>query len=228
MVIDNQAASPASTVDEYTKPILSTQILDAFRTYSWAMTGELVMDGIAPFNITYAIKLSARAVAQKVSQLVTVESGGAAMSFADAKEFQQSDIKFPVTMAACGHCLTAHSVMVNLMMGETAPFMVEYRQCVQQLRPHFNLSLVVHYGEAGGEAYLMALRILYWLTQQFLYFLTERKFSGNPSLPTFSMLLQHLHMKMLDGFLGHLLASWMEQVAPSAMRPMTSASQGGS
>ena len=148
------------------------------------------------------------------------------MSFADAKEFQQSNVKFPATTAACGHCLAAHSVMVNLMMGKTAPFAVEYQQCVQQLRPHFNLSLAVHYGEAGGEAYLMALCILYWLTQQFLYFLTKRKFSRNPSLPTFSTLLQHLHMKLLDGFLGCLLASWMEQVAPSAMRPMTSASQG--
>ena len=45
------------------------------------------------------------------------------MSFTDAKEFQQSDVKFPATMAACSHRLTAHSVMVDLMMGETAPFL---------------------------------------------------------------------------------------------------------
>ena len=163
-------------MDDYTKLVLSTQIIDAFRTYTWAATGELITDGITPFNITYAIEKSACAVALKVSHLVTVESGGAAMSFTDAKQFQKSDIKFPATTVACGYRLAAHSVMVDLMMGEAAPFMVEYRQCVQQLRPHFDLSLAVHYGEAGGEAYLMALRILYWLTQQFLYFLTERKF----------------------------------------------------
>ena len=74
----------------------------------------------------------------------------------------------------------------------------------------------------------MALCILYWLTQQFLYFLTERKFGQNLLLPAFSALLQHLHTKMFDGFLGHLPASWMEQVTPSATRPMTLASQGGS
>ena len=51
MVIDNWAASPASTADEYMKPILSTQILNAFHTYAWAVTGELIMDGITPFNI---------------------------------------------------------------------------------------------------------------------------------------------------------------------------------
>ena len=65
-----------------------------------------------------------------------------------------------------------------------------------------------------------------WLTQQFLYFLTERKFGQNLLLSAFSTLLQHLHTKMLDSFLGCLLASWMEQVAPSAMMPMALAGQG--
>ena len=67
---------------------------------------------------------------------------------------------------------------------------------------------------------------MYWLTQQFLYFLTERKFGRNPSLPAFSTLLQHLHTKTLDGFMGHLLASWMEQVTPSAMTPLGLGGQG--
>ena len=74
--------------DKYTKPVLLMQIIDKFRTYTWAATGELVTDGITPFNVTYAIESSMRAVAQKVSHLVTVESGGAAMSFANAHEFQ--------------------------------------------------------------------------------------------------------------------------------------------
>ena len=148
------------------------------------------------------------------------------MSFADAKQFQESDIKFPATTVVCSHRLATHSIMVDLMMGEATPFMVEYQQCVQQLRPHFNLSLAVHYGEAGGEAYLMALRILYWLTQQFLYFLTERKFGRNPSLPAFSTLLQHLHTKTLDGFLGRLPASWMDHVAPSTATTLGPTGQG--
>ena len=127
MAINNQAASLASTADKYTKPVLSTQIIDAFHTYAWAATGELVTDGIMPFNtITYMIKTSAWAMALKVSHLVMVESGGVAMSFTDAKEFQQSDVKFPATTVACGYCLTTHSVMVDLMMGKTAPFVVEY------------------------------------------------------------------------------------------------------
>ena len=126
MAINNRAASPASTADEYSKPVLSMQIIDTFHTYTWAVTGELVTDGITPFNITYAIKKSTCTMVLKVSHLVTVESGGAAMSFTDAKQFQESNVKFPATTVACSHRLAAHSIMVDLMMGETAPFMVEY------------------------------------------------------------------------------------------------------
>ena len=105
MVINNWAASPASMVDEYTKLVLSMQIIDAFHTYAWAVTGELIMDGITLFNIMYTIKKSAHALALKVSHLVTVESGGVAMSFADVKQFQESDIKFLVT--------TVHAAIVS-------------------------------------------------------------------------------------------------------------------
>ena len=62
----------------------------------------------------------------------------------------------------------------------------------------------------------MALHILYWLTQQFLYYLSERKFGRHPLIPDFSALLQHLHTKTLDGFLGWLPASWLEQFHPRA------------
>ena len=41
------------------KPVLLTQILNAFHTYAWAATGELVMDGITLFNIMYMIEMSA-------------------------------------------------------------------------------------------------------------------------------------------------------------------------
>ena len=129
------------------------QIIDAFRTYAWVVMGELVTDGITPFNITFAIKFCVHAVALKVSHLVMVESGGAAMSFTDAWEFQQSDTTFPVTTATCGHCLATHSVLMDLMMGETAPFAMVYQQCVQQLQPHFNLSLAILYREVRGGAY---------------------------------------------------------------------------
>ena len=162
MATENQVASLALTANEYTKPMLSIQIINVFRTYAWAATGELVTNRITPFNITYMIESIACAMAQKVSHLVTVESGGVAMSFADVQEFQQSDMTFLATTTACGHCLAAHSMLMDLIVGEMALFTVEYdHQCVQQLRPHFNLSLAIHYGEAGGEAYQMALCILY-------------------------------------------------------------------
>ena len=62
MVIDNWAASPTSTVNKYTKPQLLTHIIDLFHSYAWATTGELVSDGITPFNVTFASEASARAI----------------------------------------------------------------------------------------------------------------------------------------------------------------------
>ena len=60
--------SPVSMVDEYMKLVLSMQqIIDIFHTYTWAKTGELITDSITPFNITYVIEKSTRAVVLKVS-----------------------------------------------------------------------------------------------------------------------------------------------------------------
>ena len=59
--------------------------------------------------------------------------------------------------------------------------------------------------------------ILFWLTQQFLYYLSERKFGRAPPILDFPGLLRHLHTKTLDGFLGCLPALWLEQASPRVM-----------
>ena len=67
----------------------------------------------------------------------------------------------------------------------------------------------------------MGLCILYWMMQQFMYFLLECKFGQDPLLPDFAGLLCHVHTKTLDGFLGHLPASWLEKVHPDAQTQTT-------
>ena len=221
MAIDERASAPASTGDEYTKPQLSTHIIDLFRSYAWAATGEELTDGITPFNITFMSEKASKAVAAKVQRLVAVESGGTAMSYSDAELFLKSEASFPGDTASCSYRLAAHSILVDIMLGPTTPFAVAYRQCVQALQPHLQLSLKLHYGEVGGGAYRMALRILYWLTQQFLYFLSERKFHRDPAIPDFPVLIRHVHTKTLDGFLGQLPATWLEHIQPTAAGPTT-------
>ena len=99
------------------------------------------------------------------------------MSYANAELFMVEDSTFLTdSTTQCGCCLEAHSVMVDLMMGENMLFAVTYQQCVQDLWAHFKLSLHVHYGELGGGAYHVGLCILYWMMQQFLYYLSEHKF----------------------------------------------------
>ena len=138
------------------------------------------------------------------------------MSYVDAKLFMLDESTFPSDTTQCSYHLEVHSVMVDLMMGKDVPFAITYQQCVQDLQAHFELSLHVHYSKLGGGAYQVRLCILYWMTQQFLYYLSERKFGQDPPLLDFSRQLHHVHTKTLDGFLGHLPASWLERVHPKA------------
>ena len=90
---------------------------------------------------------------------------------------------------------------------QDGPFAVVYLKCIQDLWSHFNISLVVHYGKVGGGAYQMALRILSWMMQYFLYFLSERKFGGSyPSLTSLfcsNMSTPRLWMVSLDSLQPH-------------------------
>ena len=134
------------------------------------------------------------------------------MSYSDANLFLKSDMHFPADTTACTYRLATHSLLVDFMLGEHNVFAITYCHCIQALQLHLQLSLYLHYGE---EAYMIGLRIMYWLMQQFLYYLSQCKLGHTPALPPFDMLLQHTQMKMLDGFLGCLLASWLERVKPT-------------
>ena len=142
MAIDNHAASPASAANEYTKPQLSTHLINLFCNYAWAATGKLIADGITPFNLTFASETGAQAVATRVNKLVAVESGNAVMSYVDAKLFMIDESTFLADTTQCGYHLKAHSVMVDLMMGEDAPFTTAYQQCIQDLWAHFSSSFM--------------------------------------------------------------------------------------
>ena len=55
---------PLLAVNEYTKPKLSTHIMDQFQNYAWAVIRELVLDGITPFNVMFtSSEGSAQAIA---------------------------------------------------------------------------------------------------------------------------------------------------------------------
>ena len=91
------------------------------------------------------------------------------MSYFDAEIFLKSDMHFLANTTACAYHLAAHSLLVDIMLGEHNAFTVMYHHCVQALQSHLQLSLHLHYRE---EAYMIGLRIMYWLTQQFLYYLS--------------------------------------------------------
>ena len=103
--IDERASSPASAANEDTKPQLSTHIVDKFRNFTWATTGNDISDGITPFNITFVSETAARALAAKLDSLSMVEAGGSAMSYADAQSFLKNDANFPPDASSCAYRL---------------------------------------------------------------------------------------------------------------------------
>ena len=139
--IDEQASSLASTANEDTKPQLSTHIINKFRNFTWAATGNNISDGITPFNITFVSETAARALAAKVDSLSMVEAGGSAMSYTDAQVFLKNDANFPPDTSSCAYRLAVHSMLVDIMMGPTNPFAVAYQNCVQDLQSHLLLGL---------------------------------------------------------------------------------------
>ena len=52
-----------------------------------------------------------RVMATKVNSLMMVESGGTAMSYADAQSFLKNNTCFPVDTSTCAYCLVAHNVI---------------------------------------------------------------------------------------------------------------------
>ena len=186
--------APTSVANEYTKPQLSMYIINKFHSYAWAATGNEISDGITPFNITFVTKTATSAMAAKVECHRAVKSRATAMSYSDAELFLKADTHFPANATTCTYCLAMHSLSVDLMLGENSLFTVTYQHCVQALQSHLLLSLNLHYGDG---LYMIALQIMYWLTQQFLCYLSQHNFGYTSQLPTFEALLQHDHAQII-------------------------------
>ena len=89
--IDEWASSPASAANKDTKTQLSTHIINKFQNFTWAATGDDILDRITPFNTMFMSKMAARALAAKVDSLSMVEAGGSAISYADAQAFLKNE-----------------------------------------------------------------------------------------------------------------------------------------
>ena len=124
--INQCATAPACITDEFTKPQLSTHIVNKFHSYAWAAMGNEIMDGIMPFNIAFMIEPVAQAMATKLEHLKAIESGGTAMGNTDAKIFLKSDLHFPADTTACAYHLATHSLLMDIMLGEHNTFAVSY------------------------------------------------------------------------------------------------------
>ena len=116
--------------DEYTKPQLSTHIIDKFHSYAWVATENKTTDGIILYNIMFVTKTATSAMAVKVECLRSVASRAMAMSYSDVEHFLKADTHFPAISTACTYSLVAHSLLMDLMLGKNSPFSINYWHCI--------------------------------------------------------------------------------------------------
>ena len=83
---------------------------------------EEISDSIMPFNIMFITETATSTMAIKVECLRAVESGVMTMSCSDAELFLKADTHFPANSTACAYRLAAHSLLVDIMLGENSPF----------------------------------------------------------------------------------------------------------
>ena len=104
--INQCATAPTCIANEFMKPQLSTHINDKFCSYAWVATGNrILMDSITLFNIAFMIKPAAQAM---------------------AKIFLKNDSHFPANTTTCTYQLAAHSLLMDIMLGEHNAFTVTY------------------------------------------------------------------------------------------------------
>ena len=72
-------------------------------------------------------------MAAKLDCLKAMELGGMAISYFNAEIFLKSDLHFLADTTACAYCLAAHSLLMDIMLGEHNAFTVMYCHCVQAL-----------------------------------------------------------------------------------------------
>lgn len=212
--IDARAADAQSVGTEYSKPQVTVRLIGRFRDLVWAATGEDPTEGLTVFNILYATEATARAAKERVSHLSTLESGNTAMSHADSITLHSKDMVFPNTLDACVYRLQAHSILVDIMLGPANGYAVAYRTLVRDIDPLFRQVIYSHY---GNDALSICLRILYWLTQQWLQYLRNLKLGLAAPIPDFDALLGHIRVRNVESHIGKLPANWTEH-APRATR----------
>ena len=88
------------------------------------------MDGITPFNIVFMLKPVAQSMAAKLDHLKAVESGGMVMSYSNTEIFLKSNLHFPANTTTCAYHLAAHSLLVDIMLGEHNAFAVTYHHII--------------------------------------------------------------------------------------------------
>jgi len=158
--IDIQASENNCVANQWSKPVVTAQLLVIFQEHRLTATGDNYGEGFTPFTITCAGHPNAKDETTKANRLNTVETGSTGISYADTVTSEKVDQRLPTDNHQCAEKLQGHSVVVDLYLGVDHRYSIAYRQHLVDLVPFMISGLRHIYRTEGNALLLVCLRIL--------------------------------------------------------------------
>ena len=200
-----RAVAAACLANEYTMPVVTTELVKTFRELRAFGTAEQVGGGLSPASIVTVGEPDHEAYKEKTRVLSMLELGAVAVSASDAADLQVNDAKLPGRVVAVAARLEAWTCVLDVFLGEAHIFAVAARNAVSQV------SIILHNLEnsmAPGPALLVAYRTLYWFQQATFMYMEDVQSGRAPLVPDFAgQLLLPLRMRN-HSHLPELPLSW--------------------
>jgi len=99
--IDIQASENNCVANQWSKPVVTAQLLVIFREHRLTATGDNYGEGFTPFTITCAGHPNAKDETAKANRLNLVETGSTGISYANAVAFEKVDHHLPTDNNQC-------------------------------------------------------------------------------------------------------------------------------
>ena len=204
--VDSRTMSPDSLVDEYTKPVVTTAVINLFRTYDLQATDTLG-SGLSPFIIVNATSHKAKDVTKTTRLQHAMESTQSGMTLSEAETLSTFEGYLPKDAHTVYDVLAGYSCLIHVFFGPTHVLAMALRNGAKQMEGVLrNLGREM----AAAEAAVIGNRVLYRVQQLVMNYLRRVKEAGASiaTPPDFASLVDVVRDKTF-GQLPQLPGDWV-------------------
>ena len=205
------AAQDLEQINETNLPKCTPYLLNLFRAHEVIGNTLELGDGANPFSIVCQGHHNTKDVLVLAEKLSTVESGGSAISMADASLFKAKDGRFPQSYLQSVDKLWAFVLVIQVYSGRTSTIATALRRGMREIGPMV-LQLESLFYSNPRMGMMIAVRVmLFFQRSTGLYYRRAREAppADDVSAPDFSKLADDLRMQAYDS-LPRVPDTWME------------------